>query len=229
MNYLNGFIKNLYENNLISIKEIDDFLEKRKTISKLAKKVCNSLGYKYQILDTFISNYYSEWIQKGYDNDTLVYIATFLYRHGYNSPDKMDEFIEKLHLGGHVSQSQVAYYFDQLGKQEKFIKKLLDIVGIVRRVTDRDSKQLQIWYDWGFENDVLEYAANLSVSKNSPFTYMNAILSAWKQQGLYTLQQVKSATPNTVANSNGVHFENERKYSKEELDKILINIDDFKF
>lgn len=229
MNYLNGFIRNLYKNNLLSTKEIDAYLEQRRTLINIAKQICNALGYKYQIVDTFISNYLSDWIQWGYDANTLQYIASFLYKHGYNSPDKMDEFIKELYNNGHVTQNQVAFYFETLGKNEKFIKQLLNTLGIVRKATTKDLKQLQTWYEWGFDNDLIEYASSLSVDKNNPFTYMNAILASWKQQGLYTLQEVKTSTPPVYSVKNGMRFNNERQYSKEELDKILINVDDFNF
>ncbi len=229
MNYLNGFIRNLYENNLLSSKEIDAYLEQRRSLISLAKQVCNSLGHKYQVVDTFISTYLSDWMQKGYDGNTLQYIATFLYKHGYNSPEKMDDFINQLYEEGHVTQNQVAFYFETLGKNEKFIKQILNTLGIVRKPTTRDLKQLQTWYDWGFDNDVIEYSASISTDKNNPFTYMNAVLSSWKQQGLFALQQVKTSAPPVNFNKNGMRFENERQYTKEELDKILINVDDFKF
>lgn len=50
-----------------------------------------------------------------------------------------------------------------------------------------------------------------------------SIMNSW--QGFFPLTKVS----NNQTDNHFRHFENEREYTKEELDKILINVDDFKF
>ena len=70
---------------------------------------------------------------------------------------------------------------------------------------------------------ILEAAA-LAAGKNSPLPYMNSVLGAWKQKGIFSKELIEQPKKRDSA-----HFENERTYTKEQLDRLIDDIDDIEF
>jgi len=51
-----------------------------------------------------------------------------------------------------------------------------------------DRENLNMWKSWNFSEDMILEAAKLSSGKSSPTAYMNGILSNWKNNGVFTLE-----------------------------------------
>jgi DnaD/phage-associated family protein len=115
------------------------------------------------------------------------------------------------------------------GIDDEFIKEILSSCQLDRRPNDSDRQLLTTWYNWGFSSDMIKEACRISSGKLRPLVYMNAILSDWKAQGIFTKENIpQSQNTATVCQKNN-HFANERTYTKEELDALIDSVDDIKF
>ena len=117
----------------------------------------------------------------------------------------------------------IYYYF-------KFIKKIHELSGISRKINSWDRENVETWRSWNFTDELILEASKLSAGVANPIPYINGILSNWKSKNAYTLEEVRSLTaPNkSKSNEKTPHFENERSYTKEELDSLIDSLDEFK-
>ena len=76
--------------------------------------------------------------------------------------------------------------------------------------------------DWGFADDVILYAAELSANKSNAMQYLNKVLSNWNSQGVKTIDKAKQTKVESGENSNFIHNE----YSKEQIKSLISNLDE---
>ena len=185
--------------------------------------VNKTLSIYTEVIDPVVDNYVMPWINKGYDEDALIFIANYCFRKNRRTLEAMNEVVEKLYRNGLITVNSIAEFIKATTQDDEFIKKLLSIVGISRRPTDFDRQNVQIWRSWRFSDEMIEEAVTLSAGKNNPFAYVNAILSEWKAGDVYSIEQIptKKQTKTTAFKS--------QTYTKEELDDLIDNIDDVEF
>ena len=107
----------------------------------------------------------------------------------------MDALIDELRGRGFITLSGVGDYFNEQEKVDEFISKLLSIVGLSRRPNPWDRENLNVWKGWNFSDEMILESAKLSAGKNSPIAYMNGILSNWKNNGIFSLENLSSSVP----------------------------------
>ena len=114
------------------------------------------------------------------------------------------------------------YINDNLAVDEK-IKKVLNELNLTRNVNNIDRNFYSTWTSsWGFEDDVVLYAATLSKNKSNAMQYLNKILSNWNAQGIKTLDKAKVSNVETVEEASFIH----NKYSKEQISSLITNLDE---
>ena len=88
--------------------------------------------------------------------------------------------------------------------------------------------RLRQWRGWGFTDELINEAAGLAIGKSGPIVYINSILSSWKNKNAFTLDEVRrlNTQVQTSQKQSTVHFANERKYTREELDALITDVDD---
>ncbi|MBP5308837.1 MAG: DnaD domain protein [Clostridia bacterium] len=225
---LDELMMELYANKKFEPKEIAEFAKSRKYLYELAVKINKQLSYYCDVIDTVVNTYTSKWVSRGFGEDALLFVANYCFRHGRKDLADMDELLTKLYAEGIIDIDSVADYFAGLSEDTAFLKKLLEYAGQIRRPNEWDRQNLKRWRGWGFTDEVIEYAAELSAGKSGPVVYMNAILGSWKNRSVFTLEEAKTIekTPQNTQKRYSVHFKNERKYTKEELDAIITDVDD---
>ena len=231
INALDDFILELFSNKLFTEKEIEDYLKQRDSYREIAVKVCKSLSVYVEVIDTVVETYVLPWTAKGYDGDTLEFLATWCFKKNRRSLGALNDQIELLYDKGLITLSSIAEYVKGMAKQDEFIKEILNICMIDRRPNDSDRQMLTTWYNWGFSSDMIREACAIGKDKMRPLVYVNALLSDWKSKGIFTKDKIVAPTNdgNNKSNSKTVHFENERTYTKEELDALIDSVDDIKF
>ena len=193
---LDEFLLELYSKKCFSKEEIKRFIDDKKAVYDLAVKINKNLSIYVEVLDPVIDIYLNKWLSFGYEEKTLLYIATVCFKSGKNTLKEMDEMIENLKNDGFIDFSSVGDYFENDKKTEEFIKKILSNAGINRRPTSWDKENLKTWKNWNFSDEMIMEASTLSAGKSSPTAYMNGILSNWKNNGIFSLDSVKEKEQN---------------------------------
>ena len=237
---LDAFVLELYGNKIFTETEIDKYLKQRDGYREIAKTVCHNLSVYVEVIDTVVENYVSPWLAKGYDGDTLGFIANYCFKKNKRTLADMNYLIDSLYDKGLVTLSSIADYVKRGAQTDEFIRKMLAECGLDRRPTESDRTTLAVWQNWGFPDETILEACARSNGSSRPLSYVNAILSNWKSKNLFTPDDLRAAEPTDGDKTQGAkrgersdgktaHFSGERNYSKEELDALLKNVDDIDF
>ena len=229
---LDKIFDELYASKCFTEGDVNNFLKTKQEKVDVAIDVCKALGIYVEVYETVINNYVSPWLSMGYEHKTLVFIANYCFKSNRRSLEQMNVTINNLMKLGYITLESIVNYINEFNATDKFIYKILEYLGITRKPNGWDRENVKIWRrDWNFSDEVILEASKRAAGTTNPIPYMNAILSNWKSKGAYTLEEVAKINPPTAKTNtnNGLkHFENERSYTNEELDKLLQQVDDIK-
>ena len=190
MEKLDEFVMELYTAKCFDVSEIKAYSVNKKRVRDITVKINKALSYYCEVLDTEIDNYVSRWLSYGFEEGTLIYIANRCFRKGLNTLENMDNEVEKLYKNGTIDIESVTAFIVQENKQEDFIKELLSQAGLTRKPNNWDRQNLIQWKSWNFSDEMILEAAKLSGGKSNPIAYMNAILSGWKNNDIFTTNEI---------------------------------------
>ena len=207
---LDELIMQLFSMKRFSKEEISSYTKEKKFAYELAIKINKALSIYMEVVDTVVDNYTNKWLSFGYEEQTLMYIANYCFRSNKNTLEQMDELIEKLYQRGFITLSSVSDYFESIKRTNEFISKLLSVCGVNRKPTDWDRENLNMWKSWNFSEDMILEAGKLSSGKSSPISYMNGILSNWKNKEVYTLDNISTSKTDSSIESYNLEYERRR-------------------
>ena len=69
-------------------------------------------------------------------------------------------------------------------------------------------------------------ACKIAVGKSNPMPYVNAVLSGWKSDGIFSADKIPHAQADKKKNDQAIRT---RSYTKEEFEKLIDDIDDIEF
>lgn len=187
-------LEELYKNRKFDVKEIEDYCKTKNSLYLLARDVAKNLGVYVQTATPYVENYISVWCDCGYSFDCLKKLANYCFKNGKNSFADMDEFVKKLYADGLVTDDSVEEFIKKTETDDKFIKSILTACGLTRKIIPWDRESLERWRSWNFSDDMLFEAAKLSAGRANPTAYMNAILSAWKNDGIFSADRIPATT-----------------------------------
>ena len=214
----------LYASKKFSEKEIADYYKTKAETAELAYSINRSLSVYTEVIDPVIENYVTPWLNMGYDGETLLFLATYCFKKNKRSLEEMNEIVEKLYKNGLITLTAIAEFLKSISVDDGFIKKLIESAGLSRRPTEWDRQNLKTWRSWNFSDEMISEAAKIAVGKSNPMSYVNAVLSGWKAEGIFSPDKIVHTQTKNATNAIKT-----RNYSKEEFDKLIDNIDDIEF
>ncbi len=232
MEKLDEFLLELYAMKSFSKNEIAEYMDKKKDIYELAIKINKALSIYIDIIDTVVDTYTKKWLSFGFNEETLLYVASHCFKNNKRSLQEMDTLVEELRGRGFITLSGVGDYFGEQEKIDEFIAKLLSIVGLSRRPNPWDRENLNVWKTWNFSNEMILEAGKLSAGKNSPIAYMNGILSNWKNNGIFTIEGISSTDSSTDNSQEAYNREYQRRRTlalsrAQKNNEVAMSIDGF--
>lgn len=222
INTLDTELKKYYELKLMSVQEIENYENEKEALREVAKAVNKELGIFYEDLSKEIDTYIINWLNMGFDIEILRLVADNCFKSSIKTLEGLNNILNKLFKLGIVTKSAYLDYLrDNLTTDSK-IKLVLEALGLNRNVNNMDRGFYSTWTrDWGFGDDVILYAAELSKNKVNAWQYLNRILSNWNSSGLKTLNEVKTSK---VDSEEEVFIHN--NYTKEQISSLITNLDE---
>ncbi len=193
MQKLDEFLMDLYSIKSFSKEEISAYMQQKTMVFDLAVKINKALSVYMDVIDTVVDTYTKPWLSYGYEPDTLLYIASYCFKQGTNTLKAMNELIDGLRSRGIISLSSVGDYFEGLKRTDDFIAKLLLTAGVNRRPNPWDRENINTWKTWNFSEEMILEAGKLASGKSSPIAYMNGILSNWKNNGIFSVNDLEKS------------------------------------
>ena len=93
----------LFSNKKFSLSEIKSYYKERNNAVELAYKIDRALSVYVEIIDPVVDNYIIPWLNKGYDEDSLLFIANYCFRKNKRTLEDMNEVVEKAYKSGLVT------------------------------------------------------------------------------------------------------------------------------
>ena len=212
---------------LTTSEQIDKYEAERKALYKLAKDVNKALGLYYDNVDPEIATYIKPWLGLGFSPEAIVAAASYCMQNDLKRMSDLDSVIRDFFEKGMTSEKQIA---DAVGYEKRFdenieiLQKSLNVKGAVK---DIYRAYYANWAEkWSMPNELIALAAEKARGKTNAFAYMNALLSAWHDQGITTADKANTAVPAASAPSaapTGIVYE---KYSEEYLNSLFDDVTD---
>ena len=231
---LDGKLTEYYKRGALSVKEIEAYEQEKTRLYDLARAINKTIGVYYQSLDSIVDEYITNWLRRGYDDETLLEIAKYCFRSGIRTLHGLASVIDKLYKNGVTSQGTLEAYLAQLAGVDERIQTILVKCGLDRKTTGSDRQLYKTWTQaWGMPQDVIEFVAEKAAGTNAPMAYVNRVLSDYKQQGVfdlaaatqYKLNNTAQATTATTAYIGGKDMER-RQYTDDEISALFTALDE---
>ncbi len=223
---LDSFLTELYTYKLFSVEEIKNYLERKEFLRDLTLKINKAVSVYYEVIDTEIDTYTSVWVNMGFDEQALLFLAQYCFKSGKMKIAFMDELVKSLYQKGVVSFESIINYFEALNKENDYIIKLFNLSGITRTPVQWDRDNLSSWKSWGFDESMIEKAFSMALGKTNPVSYVNTILSDWKNKNVFSIDKIPALSE--PKKNPAVNFENQREYSQEYFDSLITKISEIK-
>ena len=226
MKKLDSMLDNFYKLGLYNIQDLEEHNKRIEYTTNLAIKIVKSIGDYYNNIEPVVEQYIVPWLEKGYDAKGLLTIANYCFHKNIRKMSDMNNLVLEFYSNGIISNEAIDEHFTQLIMVEKRIKGILKKLGSSRNVSLQDKDFYRVWTEnWGFSDDIIDYAVELCIGKSNSIAYINRLLSNWHNSGLKTLVECKRDSSNIsqVASST---FGMQRNYTESELEQIYGNLED---
>ncbi len=228
MNKLDELVMKCYEQKLFTMSDIENYSKEKELMFTIAKKITSTLGLYYQNLESVVEVYVKEWLNKGYDQETLCLLASYCFKQDIKSLSLMNEIVLKFYKLGIVSKESLQNYFANVVSQDMAIKEILDKLQIVRRVNSADRDYFKTWTeDWHFSKDIIDLVLEKSKGTSWPLRYMNHLLLELNSKNIKDVESAKKYLDGhkTSAAAPSADF-SQREYTKEQLSALFDSLDD---
>lgn len=224
---LDAVIDELYSDRCFTEQDVIRHYKLKDAVYDLTYKINKNLGMYVEIVDAEVNSFVTPWLNTGFTEDALLFISEYCFKKNRRTIEDMNETVLTMGKMGLITKDSITDFMAKRIEGDKFIKKLFENLNINRKINDWDRDSVQRWHEWGFNDDMILEAAKRSVGTASPINYISGILSRWKTDGITSPDKIRDGGTGEKQ-KGGAHFMSEREYTKEELDKLIDNIDDIK-
>lgn len=218
-NRLDTLLDEFYRNNAMSVIEIETYLKNKQDMYKLAVSVNKTLGLYYENIEYIVEKYISNWLSKGFDENSVLLVAEYCFNKSIRTLEGMNKCIAKFYSEGCVTSQAINEHLALLMQRDMAIKKIIELTGYSRNVNMADRDMFRVWTEqWNFDYDMIEYGASLCQGK--PLSALNNLLAKWKTNNIYTVEGAKAfVIPGNVSTQPAV-------YTKEQLGDYFYTLDE---
>ena len=200
MERLDAVLDGFFRAGVFSVEDIETYLKTREETYALCIKVNKILGLYYESLDYIVETYTTTWLQWGYSQQSLLSLAKYCVMRDVRTLEGMHAVVRQCYDQGIVDDQSVGVFLDEYATVEHRLTKVIEATGSTRRPTPNDRELYRTWKGtWGFEDDVILYAAREAQGKPYPMSIMGNMLSRWHNAGLSTLDEVRQTAATTTS------------------------------
>lgn len=132
---------------------------------------------------------------------------------------------------GLVTEEDVRQYLSQVREENLALREMFERCGHEGRPTAADRALYQRWRGWGYDRELLLYAADQArVAQGSKMAYLSKMLDMWHGAGIRELSQARARTPEEKKAAAGgkktvsAQQYTQRDYTEEELDTVSADL-----
>ena len=199
MQRLDSVLDDFFKQGIFTARDIKEYASRKDYMFETAIEINKILGLYYQSLDYIVETYIADWLQKGFEREGLIQIAKYCFVNSIRRLEGMNKAVEEFYENGLVTESAISAHLAGLMKNDSFIAEVIAVTGSGRNVTDNDRKFYAAWsVAWGFSDEAILNAARIAEGRPYAFTYINKVLSKWKEEGTPSERKAESKTGITL-------------------------------
>lgn len=184
MQKLDSLLDEFFKQGIFTAKDIKEYAARKDYMFETAIEINKILGLYYQSLDYIVETYIAEWLQKGFEREGLTKLAKYCFVNSIRKLEGMHKVVEDFYENGLVTESGITAHLAGLMKNDGLIAEIISATGSGRNVTDSDRKFYAAWsVTWGFSDEEIFEAARIAEGRPYAFSYINKVLSKWKEEG----------------------------------------------
>ncbi len=216
---------------MFTAERIDAYEAERKAFYSLAKSVNKALGLYYDNLEPEIAAYIRPWLDMGFEQSAIIALADYCMRINLKTLSDLDAVVRDFFSSGVTTEKAVSERIDRENRYDPQIRDIMKTVGLQGAIKGAHRAYYAAWADkLNMPTELINYCASLACGKDSPFAYMNAILTAWHDAGVKTLDGAKAhgearaeAAASVAPNNGNTVVE---RYTAEQLDALVTHFTD---
>lgn len=217
LKYLDGILKNLYQNGKLSAKDIEDYFTLNEKLDDNIKEVLRELSYSSLAVSSVQREKYLSFLEQGFTQKEILLAC----RQG-KGRNRIDlEYVGTV-LGGWkmlglTREKDILDYLEQENRKTDTVKEIYRIVGKTGTVSKTDVNLYNRFRDeLDYYDDVILYAAECAKGYATPLRSMNTILTRWKHAGVRNLADAKRYSQKNTRTGKNISDIMEHDYSSEQ-------------
>ena len=189
---LDALVSELLEKEITTKPAAKEYLEQRTQKADLVFQVAKKLGVRVQNPRAYIEEYADKWLERGFEAESLVKIAAFCFKLGYDFQG-MDGIVSSMFEQGFIDENSAEDYLSARERQLKLLQSLQSVCGVLKK-TIASLDMIAAWKSWELPDEVIMEAAKRSAGASAPLPYMNKLLSEWKREGVKDIRSIPEQT-----------------------------------
>ena len=211
--YLDGILKNLYENGATTSRQIRSYSQKTVEEARLIREAMRALGVNSRTVTAEQKKHYAQWKAWGFGQEEILYAAGLAARHNKTSLAYVSRILENLKKQGLMKAADMKRQEEAVNEENLRIKEVFHAAGIRKSPTAADREKYRGWLKRGMTQEVMLFAARKSCAAKSPYQYLDKLITQWGTKGI-----------SSVAAAQPEQREGERDYTDEQLMKLTTDI-----
>lgn len=191
MQRLDRYMDELKNASAFSAVEVAEYAKNKQAIYDLSINVVKNIGGYYASMDIVIETYIIPWLNKGFTREALLTIAKYCFLKNIKNLDGMEQVVENFYKMGLLDKDSINNYIEKQIEIDQKIKSIFEKCNYMGLVTNRDREYYRTWIEWGFDDEIISYVADLAKKNPFPIQTMNRNLGILYQNSIKTLEEAK--------------------------------------
>ena len=189
--YITTIAKDWANQKILTSKQVEDRLMEFETLRSGMEFICKLLGIK-RLPNIEERAVYQKWIQQGFDDEVLAYVAKSLKAKNKTTFLAMDKLLDKYFSQKLFSVNEIELYEEEKSKAIQIARALTKNLGLyyenIEPVVDN---YIFSWLNLGFSEKMLEEVSNYAFKTNvRTLEGMNKVLAKFHKMGILSEQSL---------------------------------------
>ncbi|SHH52327.1 DnaD domain protein [Tepidibacter thalassicus] len=237
--YIEGIIRNWYDNKIYTLEDLEEYLAKKSERFITYKKIFKELGFyreptmeERKTMDSWIDDF-------GFSIDLILYACSKSKNTSNPSISYINAIIKKWHEKGFKTIEDVKKFAQKRSERLELYKIIFEALGFKKPPSKEEIKVMDSWIDdFNFSMDLVLHACSKSKNTSTPsVAYINSILESWHKKGFKTIKDTEKEKLEKKYESKIIHTKTKfhnfdqrtSQYTPEELERIVLEKQKKKF
>ena len=226
LKYLDGILNNMYKDGAITARQIKEYNQLSSKQSQKIRTILKRIGIVSPTITTEQKKYYRKWTEQyAFSQEVILHAASIASKNSKVSLAYVDKILENLKKQKLFDLPDIAKQDQSILEQNSLIKEVFRNIGINKMPSEQDRIKYRSWTkEQGFAHEVILLAAKKSQDTQSPYKYLDHLLSIWKKEGVLTAEQALKSVSRKPKNLEAKENVIAREYGNEDLSKIAVDL-----